>query len=135
MFLNELNVLEKKAFLELAHLVAISNGELADEESSLLEAYEKEMEIGLNIEDLENLSLEEIVPMFSSEHSKRIAFIESIALALADGEYQEADLINKIREAFGFSKEYYESVKKWIASFNSIYAQGMELKNGSTVSL
>ena len=45
MFLNRLNENEKMAFLELAHYVAISDGEIANEEKKIIKLYAKEMDI------------------------------------------------------------------------------------------
>lgn len=137
MFLAELSILEKKAFLELAHLIANANGDFDEREKALIDEFEKELGIGLEVEDIEGLPLEQVVQVFESETSKRIAFIEGIAVAFADGIYHEEQqtMIKEIRDAFGFSEEYYESVKQWIHQFGELYNKGIELKDGTSLSV
>jgi len=131
MFLHQLNNSERKAFIELAHLVANASGIINDQERQMIDTYSREMEISIKVEDVEELSLEHIIAKFESEASKKVSFIEAIAIAYADGVYEEEEkqVINRIREAYGFSQEYYEDVKAWLISFNEIYLKGLELSN------
>jgi tellurite resistance protein len=129
MFLHELNKEEKAAFLELAHLVAISNGIIDENEQKMLDTYEREMGLNFKIQNLEDLSLEGIIPAFKSEKSKKIVFLEAIAIAFADGIYDEDEkkLLQELKIEFGISKEEYEEFKGWITKVNSLYAQAAEL--------
>ncbi|WP_078596282.1 hypothetical protein [Evansella clarkii] len=129
MFLQELNAEEKVAFLELAHLVAISNGIIDENEQKMLETYDREMGVNYKIEDLKELTLQEIVQVFKSERIKRIVFLEAIAVAFADGIYQEEqkNLIQEIKEALAISDDEYEQFKGWVIKVNSLYSQANEL--------
>lgn len=129
MFLQELNAEEKVAFLELAHLVAISNGIIDENERKMLETYDREMGVNYKIEDLKELTLQEIVQVFKSERIKRIVFLEAIAVAFADGVYQEEqkNLIQEIKEALAISDDEYEQFKGWVIKVNSLYTQANEL--------
>ncbi|WP_088034778.1 hypothetical protein [Evansella clarkii] len=129
MFLQELNAEEKVAFLELAHLVAISNGIIDENERKMLETYDREMGVNYKIEDLKELTLQEIVQVFKSERIKRIVFLEAIAVAFADGVYQEEqkNLIQEIKEALAISDDEYEQFKGWVIKVNSLYSQANEL--------
>jgi len=137
MFLKTLNVQEKKAFLELAHVVAVSNGIINEVENKMIEAYAEEMGIGVHIEDLDGLTLESIIPVFTNEETRRIAFVEAIAIALSDGDYElaEQETIDNIRKLFGFSVDYYEAAKAWIKQSIELYQEGQNLIYGSRVSL
>jgi ABC-type dipeptide/oligopeptide/nickel transport system permease component len=87
------------------------------------------MGLNVKVEELQELTLDQIVEAFTNEESKKVAFLEAIALAFADQIYHEEQkkMINELREAFGFSQEYYQEVKQWIIDFNKIYAKGTSL--------
>jgi tellurite resistance protein len=129
MFLQELTTEEKVAFLELAHIIANSNGIIDESEQKMLDSYDLEMGLDLKIEDLNELSLSTIVPIFKSERTKRIVFLEAIAIAFADGIYDEEqkNLIQELKIAFNISDEDYQEFKGWIIKVNSLYAQADEL--------
>lgn len=129
MFLHKLNEGEKKAFLELAHYVANASGVVNEAEQEMIDTYDREMGIGLTLGDLEDKSLEAIISAFESESSKKATFIEAVAIALADGVYdsEERTVIDRLRQAYGFSNEYHEQVKSWLQEFNRIYRAGLEL--------
>ncbi|WP_064093129.1 hypothetical protein [Rossellomorea aquimaris] len=129
MFLQELNTEEKVAFLELAHLVANSNGIIDEKEQKMLDTYDYEMGLDLKMQDLNDLSISEIVPVFRSTRVKRIVFLEALAVAFADGIYHEEQksLIQELKVSFEISDEEYESFKGWIIKVNSLYVQADEL--------
>jgi len=129
MFLQKLKEDERKAFLELAHYVANASGVMNEAEHEMIDTYDREMGIDLTLEDLEDKSLETIVTAFKSDYSKKATFIEAVAIALADGVYdsEERVVIDRLRQVYGFSVEYYEQVKSWLQEFNRIYRVGMEL--------
>ena len=131
MFLHQLHDREKTAFIELAHLVANASGIMNDLERQMIDTYDREMGIDLQIEDVREQSLDIIIAKFESEISRKIAFIEAIAIAFVDGTYDEAEkkVISQLREAYGFSQEYYEEVKAWLVDFNKMYVKGLELVN------
>lgn len=131
MFLEELNHEEKITFLELAHLVAHANGMVDEKEQLMMDRYDREMGIDIQVKDLKELSLESIISVFTTPKVKRIVFLEVIGVAFADGVYHEEQklMINEIREAFGFSIEEYEEFKGWITKVNGLYAQAIEMVN------
>ncbi|WP_404429589.1 hypothetical protein [Sutcliffiella horikoshii] len=128
MLLHELNREEMVAFLELAHLVAKANGIIDENEKIMLDTYKKEMGLE-NSYELKDLQLEEIVPNFVHNRSKRIAFLESISVAFADGIYHEEqkNLIAELRHAFEISLEDYENFKAWIIKVNALHIQANEM--------
>ena len=131
MFLQELKENEKKAFLELVHLVAKANGIITTEEQKMLDSYNKEMGVTICLEELEEKELLDIVGQFESNRSKRIVFLEALAVALADGDYMEdeKEFIKGLREAFAITLDEYEDFKGWIIKTNALYEQASELVN------
>ena len=132
MFLHELNGEEKVAFMELAHLVAKSNGIVDEKEKRMLHTYSQEMGLNISPTDLNQWSLEKITAFFESERIKRIVFLEAIAVAFADGVYHEEQksLIGELKEALSINDGDYEEFKAWIIKVTFLYTQADELIGG-----
>lgn len=92
MFLNELNDMEKEAFLSLSVHVANANDTIEESEVAIIGEYIKEMNLGLF--DINTaLSMEEIVDIVtkSSYRHKKIIMLEIIGLAYVDNEYDDRE--------------------------------------------
>ncbi|TVY08353.1 hypothetical protein [Paenibacillus cremeus] len=129
MFLNRLTTNEKKeAFLELAHLIALSNGIITVEEEKLLVQYRNEMYLN-NEYQFKNLALNEIVPVFDDEQTKKAVFIEALSLVFVDGNYDDEEklTIKQLQESFNFSEAQYQECKDWVKKVNAIYEEGYKL--------
>jgi uncharacterized tellurite resistance protein B-like protein len=112
MFLNLLNTTEKSNFMKLAMAVIKADGIIEDSEKQILSAYANEMQINIcNIE--EQVDTEKIIKeyaMNSTVQTKRIVFIELLALAFADGNYaiEEKTLIQQLANAFDIDRTFIE---------------------------
>jgi uncharacterized tellurite resistance protein B-like protein len=112
MFLNLLNTTEKSNFMKLAMAVIKADGIIEDSEKQILSAYANEMQIDIcNIE--EQVDTEKIIKeyaMNSTVQTKRIVFIELLALAFADGSYaiEEKTLIQQLANAFDIDRTFIE---------------------------
>ena len=112
MFLNLLNSTEKENFLKLAVAVIKADGVIDDSEKQIQSAYANEMQINIcNIE--EQVDTEKIIKeyaMNSTVQTKRIVFIELLALAFADGNYaiEEKTLIQQLANAFDIDRVFIE---------------------------
>jgi tellurite resistance protein len=128
MFLNQLTEKEQVAFIELAHLVAVADGIMSEQEQELIQLYKQEAALsdGYQIQDL---PLEEILKAFESETSKNIALLEVLAVIFSDGTYSfdERQIVKLIKQSFGFTLEKYETYKAWIRKINDVYAEGVQL--------
>lgn len=86
MLLTELKTQpEKDAFVNLAFLVAKSDGCLGYAESELINLYLEEMEMNQNQICLQPKSLNHLCSNFSDRRSKQIVFSNLLSLAFADG--------------------------------------------------
>lgn len=89
MFLNSLNPTEKDNFMKLAVAVIKADGVVEESEKQILSAYANEMQIPVcNLDeqcDADNIIKE--FAMTSTPQTKRIVFLELLALAFADGNY------------------------------------------------
>ncbi len=124
MFLAELQPEEKKAFIELAYLIAKIDGKYSVFESKTIKEYQKELEI----EDytIRGISIENILEEFKNERSKNIVLTELLRLIYSDGVFhdQERESVSIIKKHFGFNPNDYDSFKDWVLKIK-------ELKNYS----
>lgn len=120
MFLAELQPEEKRAFLELAAMIANIDGNLSIFESSVLSKFQKEM--GLKDYQIEGLAIEDILKTFKTERSKNIVLAELLQLIYSDGVFQEkeSETIQIIKEHFGFDANEFGSFKDWIEKIKEL---------------
>ncbi|MBO0959612.1 hypothetical protein J1P26_07740 [Neobacillus sp. MM2021_6] len=123
MFLAELHKEEREAFLELAQLIAVIDGNLSIYENSFLTKYKKEM--GLEKYKIKNLAMEDILEIFKTERSKNIVLAELFQLIYSDGVFaeQESESVQKIKSLFGFDSSEFGSFKDWIVKIKELSAQ------------
>jgi uncharacterized tellurite resistance protein B-like protein len=120
MFLAELQPEEKKAFLELASLIAQVDGNLSIFETSILDKYQREM--GLENYKVEGLHISDILKIFRNVRSKNIVLTEILKLIYSDGVFhdQERESVRLIKEYFGFDPSEYGSFKDWIVKIKEL---------------
>lgn len=112
MFLNSLNPVEKDNFMKLAVAVIKADGVVEESEKQILSAYANEMQIPVcNLDeqcDADNIIKE--FAMTSTPQTKRIVFLELLALAFADGNYaaEEKALVQRLADAFEFDRSFIE---------------------------
>lgn len=112
MFLNSLNPVEKDNFMKLAVVVIKADGVVEESEKQILSAYANEMQIPVcNLDeqcDADNIIKE--FAMTSTPQTKRIVFLELLALAFADGNYaaEEKALVQRLADAFEFDRSFIE---------------------------
>ncbi len=112
MFLNSLNPTEKDNFMKLAVAVIKADGVVEESEKQILSAYANEMQIPVcNLDeqcDADNIIKE--FAMTSTPQTKRIVFLELLALAFADGNYaaEEKVLVQQLADAFEFDRAFIE---------------------------
>lgn len=112
MFLNSLNPVEKDNFMKLAVAIIKADGIVEESEKQILSAYANEMQILVcNLEEQGDTDkvIKEFV-MNSTIQTKRIVFLELLALAFADGNYatEEKALVQELADAFDFDKSFIE---------------------------
>ena len=112
MFLNSLNPTEKDNFMTLAVAVIKADGVVEESEKQILSAYANEMLIPIcNLDeqcDVDSIIKE--IAMTSTPQTKRIIFLELLALAFADGNYaaEEKALVQQLADAFEFDRAFIE---------------------------
>lgn len=112
MFLNSLNPTEKDNFMKLAVAIIKSDGIVEESEMQILSAYANEMQIPVcNFDGQDdNDKLIREFAINSTPQTKRIVFLELLALVFADGNYatEEKALVQQIASAFELDKAFIE---------------------------
>lgn len=108
MFLNQLSLEEKEAFLSLSVNAAKANGEFTAEEHLMVEEYCREM--GIAFFDMsETKTVDEIAEVYknSTEQHKKIVVFEILGLMFADGNYdsQEKEFVLDFVGRIGVTEE------------------------------
>jgi len=125
MFLNSLNPTEKDNFMKLALAVIKADGIIEDSEMQILSAYANEMQIPVcSLE--EQGDIDQIIKEFamnSAPETKRIVFVELLALAFADGDYtaEEKAFIQQISNAFEFDGAFIERAINLQDAYVAVY--------------
>lgn len=128
MFLNSLNPTEKDNFMKLAVAVIKADGVVEESEKQILSAYANEMQIPgccLNEQSNADNIIKEFA-MNSTLQTKRIVFLELLALAFADGNYaaEEKVLVQQLADAFEFDRAFIEQAinleDAYIAAYMSL---------------
>ena len=106
MFLKELNKEQGLAFINLVTEFALADENIKKEEEDLIRTYMKEL--GLEEEELGNLSYEESVETIknSSEKVKNIVYFELVRIGLVDEDcdIEEVDFLEKISKDLNISR-------------------------------
>lgn len=128
MFLNSLNPTEKDNFMKLAVAVIKADGVDEESEKQILSAYANEMQIQVCNLD-EQCDADSIIKEFAmtlTPQTKRIIFLELLALAFVDGNYAAEDktLIQQLADAFEFDRACIEQAVKledtYVAAYMSL---------------
>lgn len=130
MYLSELNVGEKKNFLELAKHAMGLNGEHKAEEQEVFASFVHEC--GLQSYQAQKQdNIESVIKVLSksSAKSKRIVMIELFGILLADGDVceEEEAFMGKLANAFGIESYEYKRYQRWVEAMNDIVSEGYSL--------
>ncbi len=129
MFLNQLTVLEKEAFISLSIHAAKANWVFADEEYAILEEYC--MEMGIAFFDAENIKpIDVIVDVFkeSTDHNKKIVLLEILGLVYSDGKFDEREkaFVKEYARKIGLTDSDVEKQTKLINKYLGVLKEIVE---------
>lgn len=110
MFLNSLNPTEKDNLMKLAMTLIKADGVVEESEKQILSAYANEMQIQVRSLD-EQCDTDKVIEELaksSSLKTRRIIFLELLALAFADGNYvaEEKELLKCLANAFELDRTF-----------------------------
>jgi uncharacterized tellurite resistance protein B-like protein len=123
MFLNFLTENEKKAFLGLAHKVAMADNVLHDKEKAMMKLYE--YECGIVLGDEKDNDVSSLCSMFDSRQSRIYCILELVAIALSDADYHksEKDLVQSIALLLNIESDTLEYLNNWIIRQNNMFSE------------
>lgn len=130
MFLGAIDVSCRASLLDLALLIAKSDGEYGDSERAIIAAYKKEMDV---LHDPQNRELDDILSVLSgtSLSDKKKILFEMTSLILADGNFSddEEKMLNKIADAFCLERSYISDSIEIYDDLNMLYLKAAKLVN------
>jgi DnaJ-domain-containing protein 1 len=131
MFLNSLNPTEKDNFMKLAMVMIKADGIVEDSEKQIMSAYANEMQITVrdfDEHDEIDRAIEEFA-MNSTAQTKRIVFLELLALAFADGDHaaEEKALMRRLADTFGLDREFIEQAINLEDAYLTVYSSLVNL--------
>jgi len=129
MYLNYLEKNEKLAFLKIAHIVALSDGEFCENEKVIIGSYCNEMEMNDIEFNIQDESLDVLSDEFTTQQSKKIVILELMSIIYANGEFKKSEqkIINQLTKKFDIDNKYVDDVKLWSQSLMHIVGQGANL--------
>lgn len=130
MYLSELNIGEKKNFLELARYSMRLNGQLKSEEREIYQSFVQECGLlEYQLEKQDNISSVVKVLSKSSEKHKRIILVELFGILLADGEVcaNEQGFMDKLAKYFVIESYEMKKIQRWVEAMNDLVTEGYAL--------
>lgn len=132
MYLSELNIGEKKNFLELAKFSMGLNGVHKEEEREVFASFLNECDLtDFKVQKQDNIDSVIKVLGKSNTKNKKILLIELFGILLADGTVcdEEAAFMDKLANAFGFEEYQVRKIQRWVEAMNDIVEEGYNLIN------
>ncbi|MBU2024928.1 MAG: hypothetical protein KJ609_19345 [Gammaproteobacteria bacterium] len=130
MYLSELNIGEKKNFLELAKYAMGLNGEHKDEEKDVYKSFVYECGMqSYQVQKQENIESVIKVLAKSSNKTKRIVMVELFGILLADSEVctEEQVFIEELASSFEIEPFEYKRFQRWVEAMNDLVDEGYSL--------
>lgn len=114
MFLNVLDMDEKRAFAELAEKMVEADGIVIGREAASLAALKAEMGIAETHDS--DRSVGELASVFKSKRSKTAALLELIGLGFSDTNFNvgEQSLVTSIAREMGLGSEEVAQIVDWV---------------------
>ncbi len=127
MFLNMLDIDEKRAFTLLAEKMIEADGIVVGREAAALASLKAEM--GLSDSDQDGRSVEELARVFKDKRSRVAALLELFGLAYTDTNFDlgEQSLIAAIAEDMDLGSDEIVALEKWVQDHVSLVRRALAL--------
>lgn len=129
MYLNYLDENEKIAFLKLAYLVAQADGEICENEKTIIGSYLNEMAINDISSKLTNETITSLSEEFKSIKSRKITILELMSVIYANGVFKETEkvIIDDLIKNFKLTNKFLDDVENWSKSLLLLIDHGTNL--------
>jgi hypothetical protein len=127
MFLNMLDVDEKRAFTQLAEKMIDADGVVVGREAAVLASLKAEMGVAGGGD--ESRSVEEIAKVFRDRRSRVVALLELFGLAYSDTSFDmnEQSLIAEVAGHMGFTMDELGEIEQWVKDHVALIRRAMTL--------
>jgi uncharacterized tellurite resistance protein B-like protein len=128
MFLSTLNQKQQEAFLNLAHSVVVSDGDLTTAEDVMLLDMRREMDLAPT-KEAHYVDVDGADKIFDTRRSRIVALISLIRLGYADGafEVEEKSFIKRLCNLFDISNEELSLLENWVRRLISLEREAQQL--------
>ena len=120
MYLNQLNLTEKNAFMSLSIHAANADGVVDDSETLLFQNFCKEMEIPY-LDPKNCADLDQVIKVFaaSAPRIKKIVMFELLGLLYTDGEFSQPEQVfaHKVAEGIGVSDSVMKQLSEMVERY------------------
>ena len=124
MLLDELSMEEKKAFWNIANVLASVDGRVMEEES-ILNQYNEEMGVNFAFIDASLVDVDKEIESISSSslRSRKIVYFELFGVAYADTEFDDKEkaILDKVSHGLGISDDIREVLEKSVTTIYDTY--------------
>lgn len=130
MFLNMLDIHEKRAFVLLAEKMIEADGIVVGREAAALAALKAEMGVSKSVQDTR--SVRELSRLFKDRTSRTAALLELFGLAYTDTNFDlgEQSLIAAIAQDMEFTSEEIVEVEKWVQDHVDLVRRALAMMRG-----
>jgi len=127
MFLNMLDIDEKRAFVLLAEKMIEADGIVVGREAAALAALKAEMGVSKSTQDTR--SIRELSRLFKDRRSRVAALLELFGLAYTDTNFDlsEQSLIATVAQDMEFTSEEIVEVESWVQDHVSLVRRALAL--------
>lgn len=127
MFLNMLDIDEKRAFALLAEKMIQADGIVVGREAAALASLKAEM--GLSASDQDGRSVEELARIFKDKRSRVAALLELFGLAYTDTNFDlgEQSLIATIAQDMDLTSDEIVALEKWVQDHVQLVRRALTL--------
>ena len=127
MYLNLLDIDERRAFAELAEKMIEADGLVIGREAAALAALKAEM--GMRDEGGNGRSVDELACIFKSRRSKVAALLELIGLGYSDTSFNvnEESLVNAVANRMGIGPDDLRGIEDWVKDHFSLVRRALIL--------
>lgn len=128
MFLNNLTLEQKKAFLAIAMKIIGADGVLEPRERTAIENMRFEMGLW-NDTDLPSGYIEDIAKYFDTRKSRVVVMLEAVALAYADESMagSERKILRELALIFEFSEDEATRMEQWVLQHKEMINQALAM--------
>ena len=129
MFLQELNLKEKKNFLELAHYIMTVDGKTDEVELNMFNNFRAEVRLGEDDYVIKKKSIKDIITEFnaSKKRTKKVVMYQIFGIILSNHEYHEnqKQTIELLQKEWNFRDYDIKKIMRWVEDFNDLLTEAI----------